>query len=86
MSKGCCIRGYAWRGPLLGPAYWKVEPSEIISSRFLDDSIACASFKRLAAPPPMGRVLLSRIALTSYRLMSKFVTAFRPRNFIAAMS
>lgn len=66
--------------------YWKPDPSAIISSLFLDNSIACASFSLFAAPPPIGNVLLSRMLFTSYRFISKFVTAFKPRNFIAAIS
>lgn len=43
------------------------------------------TFMRFAADPPTGSELLE-IASTSYRLISKFVTAFTPRNLIAAMS
>ncbi|KAE8705681.1 hypothetical protein F3Y22_tig00110418pilonHSYRG00018 [Hibiscus syriacus] len=39
----------------------------------------------LTLRPPMGRLLLGMF-FTSYRLMSKFVTAFNLRNLIAAIS
>ncbi|PON84731.1 LOW QUALITY PROTEIN: hypothetical protein TorRG33x02_194350 [Trema orientale] len=55
-------------------------------SWFIDgfSSASRESFKRLAAPPT-GRALFA-IASTSYRFISKFVTAFTPLNLIAAMS
>ncbi|BAS82575.1 Os03g0176200, partial [Oryza sativa Japonica Group] len=41
--------------------------------------------RRHARSPPM-RWVLEQMRFTSYLLMSKLVTAFRPRNLIAAMS
>lgn len=45
-----------------------------------------STFLFLLASSPASRVLLAMIFSTWYREMSKFVTAFRPRNLIAAMS
>lgn len=46
---------------------------------------ASSEIFRRFADPPIGSELLE-IASTSYRFISKFVTAFSPRNLIAAMS
>lgn len=47
-------------------------------------SASSESFNLLAVPP-IGRELFI-MASTSYRFISKLVTAFKPLNFIAAMS
>lgn len=47
-------------------------------------SVAGETFKRFATPPTGSE--LFNIVSTSYRLISKLVTALEPLNFMAAMS
>ncbi|MFS7967033.1 hypothetical protein Hanom_Chr09g00780971 [Helianthus anomalus] len=51
----------------------------------LSDTVWSIEVLDLLHMPPIGRFLLAML-FTSYRLMSKFVTAFNPRNLMAAMS
>lgn len=63
---------------LLAHGIWR----DVLNGSF--SSASRESFRRFA-DPPIGRGP-REMASTSYRFISKFVTAFSPRNLIAAMS
>lgn len=60
---------------------WWLPPLMLLVS----DGKESDEFLALDEKPPIGRVLLAML-FTSYRLMSKLVTALNPLNFMAAIS
>mgnify|MGYP003702079275 CR=1 FL=1 len=64
---------------------WFASVAAMASAELDGASSRPALVLRLPAMLPIGRLLLIMLS-TLYRPISKLVTAFRPRNLIAAMS